>query len=100
MTMHAARIANSPRLQRVLALLKTGGEFSTKDISDRAHVCAVNSAISEIRVAGYDIPCRVKTISLVAPFGDGEVIEKKRVWLYKLANNRELLRTLDRAACI
>lgn len=56
--MHYARIEASPRLQRVAALLADGSERSTLDIAASAKVCAVNSAIAELRANGLDIACR------------------------------------------
>lgn len=58
--MHAAKLENSPRLQRTHALLLDGQEHSTRDIIVEAHVCAVNSIISELRANGIDIQTRWK----------------------------------------
>ena len=55
--MRAARIATSPRLQRVAALLADGRTYTTLDIVQGAGVCAVNSAIAELRCNGYQIDC-------------------------------------------
>jgi len=55
--MHAARLENSPRLQRVLDVLMTGRDLSTLDIVVEAGVCAVNSCIAELRANGFDIRC-------------------------------------------
>jgi hypothetical protein len=66
--MHAARLENSPRLQRVLDVLMTGRDLSTLDIVVEAGVCAVNSCIAELRANGYDIRC----------WREGDV------WLYRL----------------
>lgn len=56
--MHAARIEQSPRLQRVAELLSDGRWYSTLDIIVGAGVCAVNSCIAELRANGLDIECR------------------------------------------
>ena len=56
--MHAAKVEKSKRLQRVLALLKTGHIYTTRQIIKAARVCAVNSIISELRENGFDIECR------------------------------------------
>jgi hypothetical protein len=56
--MKAARIETSPRLQRMLALLATGGEHSTLDIIVAAGVCAVSACAAELRANGYDVRCR------------------------------------------
>lgn len=59
MAMHFARVKNSKRLQRVLGLLSSGREYSTREIIVHANVCAVNSIISELRQNGIRIACRV-----------------------------------------
>jgi len=56
--MNAARLENSPRLQRVAALLADGREYSTLDIVIGAGVCAVNSCVAELRANGFAIACR------------------------------------------
>ena len=55
---HAARLSNSPRLQRVLALLERGGRYSTRDIIARADVCAVNSIATELKANGIPVRCQ------------------------------------------
>lgn len=55
--MHYAKLKESKRLQRVLALLQDGAKHSTRDIVIRAGVCAVNSAISELRANGLTVNC-------------------------------------------
>jgi len=55
--MNAARIDNSPRLQRVDKLLATGQKLTTLDIINQAQVCAVNSCVAELRANGRDIKC-------------------------------------------
>lgn len=47
----------SPRLQRVLALLKDGKPHTTREIVRKAHVVAVNSCIAELRANGAEILC-------------------------------------------
>lgn len=56
--MHAASLDKSDRLKRVDDLLATGEEYSTLDIVSLAGVCAVNSAIAELRANGRQIECR------------------------------------------
>lgn len=56
--MHAAKLENSDRLQRVAELLDTGNEYSTLEIIIHANVCAVNSIVSELRCNGMDIKCQ------------------------------------------
>lgn len=56
--MNYARIHASPRLQRVLNLLRDGVPRTTREIVQAADVCAVNSIISELRANGFDIICK------------------------------------------
>lgn len=73
--MHAAVLARSKRLQRVLGLLSDGRWHSTRDIVDRAHVCAVSSCIAELRWNGALIETRRRP----ALAGDSP-----SVWEYRL----------------
>jgi len=57
-TMHAAKLENSPRLQRVLAFLRRNGPATTLQICQACTVCAVNSIIDELRANGYTIMCQ------------------------------------------
>lgn len=59
--MHAAPLT-SPRLQRVLALLRDGRPHTTRDIVRRARVMAVNACISELRHHGAKIECSAQII--------------------------------------
>lgn len=56
--MRAARIESSPRLQRVLWVLLDGAWHGTREIVQRADVCAVNSCIAELRANGVEIETR------------------------------------------
>lgn len=58
--MHFARLDRSPRLQRVLKILKDGNKHTTLDLIQEASVCAVNSIVSELRMNGHDITCKRK----------------------------------------
>lgn len=58
--MKAAKVESSPRLQRVLAVLKDCRPHTTLDIIAYARVCAVNSCVAELRENGYDIDCTRK----------------------------------------
>lgn len=69
--MNYARLESSPRLQRLAEVLADQREHSTLDLAMRAGICAVNSAIAELRANGYDIDCRRQ--------GD--------TWLYRLHTN-------------
>lgn len=60
--MHAAPLT-SPRLQRVLALLRDGRPHTTRDIVRRARVMAVNACISELRHHGAEIACSAQLIN-------------------------------------
>ncbi len=55
--MKSAKLENSGRLQRVLALLSDGRAYTTLDIVIAAGVCAVNSCIAELRCNGIAIDC-------------------------------------------
>lgn len=61
--MHAARLENSARLQRVMELLEKGGEYSTRDIIRGADVCAVSAIISELRNPINGVPIAKRTKS-------------------------------------
>lgn len=53
---HAASLA-SPRLRRVLDLLRDGKPRTTRQIVRQARVMAVNACISELRQLGAVITC-------------------------------------------
>ena len=55
--MHSAKLKTSKRLQRTLAVLRRG-KATTRQIIRKAHVCAVNSIITELRANGIKIECR------------------------------------------
>ena len=54
---HAAKM-DSPRLQRMLALLQRGGRYTTMDVIIGAKVCAVNSIAAELRENGVPVHCK------------------------------------------
>lgn len=54
--MHAAALT-SPRLQRVLVVLKDGRPHTTRSLIRMAHVCSVSSIIAELRCHGAEIDC-------------------------------------------
>lgn len=56
---HYAKLANSPRLQRLHALLMNGTEYTTLEIMQSAKICAVSAAITELRRNGFDIDCKM-----------------------------------------
>lgn len=55
--MHAARIEDSPRLQKVLEFLRHKRAATTFEIIQGCNVCAVNSIIAELRANGYNVTC-------------------------------------------
>lgn len=57
MTMNAARLDESPRLQRVLDVLSDGRSHTTREIVAAADVCAVNSCVAELRANGVGVSC-------------------------------------------
>ena len=58
--MHAATLDRSSRLQRLRAVLRDRKAHSTRDLVRKAHICAVNSAVAELRENGMDIACKRK----------------------------------------
>lgn len=60
--MHAAGLS-SPRLQRVLGLLKDGKAYSTRQIVRKARVMAVNACVSELRHHGAEIICTKRRVN-------------------------------------
>ena len=63
---HAAPLT-SPRLQRVLQLMKDGKPRTTRDIVRKARVMAVNACMAELRHHGAQITC----VKQAAPNGEG-----------------------------
>jgi len=57
---HAANIKTSERLQKVLSVLQDGCWHSTLDIMLKTSLCAVGSAVSELRVNGIDVESQCK----------------------------------------
>jgi len=57
---HFANLATSPRLQRLLAILREyPGGLTTREIVHRANIMAVNSAVCELRKQGFAITCQM-----------------------------------------
>lgn len=56
--MHFAKIEGSNRLQKVLRVLEDGTPKTTLEIATTTKLCAVGSAIGELRRNGYNILCR------------------------------------------
>ena len=55
--MHAAKIDDSPRLQKVRDFLRRKGSATTREISNACDVYAVNSIIAELRANGFTVAC-------------------------------------------
>ena len=73
--MHHAKIATSDRLQRLLALLRQGGWWTTRELMLVTRSCAQATDISELRSNGFDIESRQVT----------SVADRKRqVWSYRI----------------
>ena len=70
------KLIRAPRLRRVLSVLADGRWHSTRDIISAASVCAVNSAVSELRAKGCTISCRQDSGT--------ERGRRVRRWLYRL----------------
>lgn len=59
---HAANPAKSRRLGAVLEFLKRRGDegATTREIIKTCEVCAVNSIVAELRMAGHRIDCKTR----------------------------------------
>jgi len=57
MAIHAARLENSPRLQRVLDVLKDGRPHTTREVQILANVCNAHTAAAELRANGFNVVC-------------------------------------------
>ena len=55
--MHAADPARSPRLGKLLELLRFIGHATTREIARNTGSCAVHTDIAELRARGYRIDC-------------------------------------------
>lgn len=55
---HYAKLETSDRLRRVLSVLADGREDNTLDLMAYARVCAVSTAVAELRANGFDIRCQ------------------------------------------
>lgn len=53
---HAASL-NSDRLKRVLTVLQDGQPHGTFEIASKTQLCAVGSAVSELRANGIIVDC-------------------------------------------
>ncbi len=56
-SIHYARYIKSERLQRLLQFLLDGEKHTTMEIIQGAGVCAVNSAVCELRRNGFSAYC-------------------------------------------
>ena len=54
--MNAAPLT-SPRLQRLIAVLRDGRPHTTRSIMRKASICAINSCVAELRAHGAEITC-------------------------------------------
>lgn len=59
---HYARLDNSPRLQRLLKFLSDCKPHTTREIFIGADICAVNTAVDELRENGFDVPCKLREV--------------------------------------
>ena len=55
---HAAAVARSPRLQRVLRVLSDGRWHSTLAIQTLASTVATSTCVAELRACGHAVECR------------------------------------------
>lgn len=58
--MNYANLAKSERLQRLYGVLKDRKWHTTREIIRAGDLCAINSAVAELRRNGYQIFCRPK----------------------------------------
>lgn len=72
--MHFARLARSPRLQRLHAYLSDGAEHTTWEIVTGARVANPSTYVSELRAQGAEITCR--------PLGGGA--RGERIYAYRM----------------
>jgi hypothetical protein len=56
--MNHRNLATSKPLQRVYNLMKSGGEFTTRQIIRKAHVCAINAIMPELARNGVAYKCQ------------------------------------------
>lgn len=78
--MHYAKLSESKRLQKLADFLADGRVHTTRDIIVATGVCAVNSAVSELRRNGIDIECKYA----------GRTEDGNRVYEYALTAEPEL----------
>ena len=59
---HAAKIENSPRLQRFYSVLRKGARLTTRQIIQKANVCNPNTCAAELRdpINGIPVECKRK----------------------------------------
>lgn len=72
--MHAAKLEHSPRLQRLLSVLRQGRWYSTRELVKLAEVMAINSAADELRANGFNVECE----------------RRGQYWYYRLAQPVQL----------
>ena len=73
-SMHYAKLASSPRLQRVHAFLSDGLEHSTLELALGARIVNPGTYVSELRAQGAVVECRQTRSEF----------RGERVWLYKM----------------
>jgi hypothetical protein len=56
-TIHAARLDDSPELQRLARVLATGGEYSTMELIHATQIAAAPTRCSELRANGIPVEC-------------------------------------------
>ena len=57
-----ANLSESPRLQRLLKFLSDCKPHTTREIINGANICAVNTAVTELRRNNFDISCKFKEV--------------------------------------
>ena len=57
---HAAKLENSPRLQRFYSVLRKGARLTTRQIIQKANVCNPNTCAAELNAPINNIPVKCK----------------------------------------
>ena len=70
---HYADYAKSARLQRLITYMIDGKVKTTLEIIQGADICAVNSAVCEVREQGFNLECVKKSKPFACQLHDIEI---------------------------
>lgn len=87
-TIHYAQYETSPRLQRLLLFMLDGMQHSTMQIIVGTGLCAVNSAVCELRRNGFPVQCIKKTSPAIYQLLN---VEEARALSAQLLSRREVV---------